>query len=74
GVRSYLLGLNKRIYEKAGVDTEENSTRSYKELGLDWMIDFLFGVSFIILLALISLIKLASSGNPFFTNIYVRNS
>ncbi|KAH6809722.1 YELLOW STRIPE like 3, partial [Perilla frutescens var. frutescens] len=42
GFGSYLLGLDKRTYEQAGVDTEGNSPGSYKEPGLDWMVGFLF--------------------------------
>ncbi|XP_051121270.1 metal-nicotianamine transporter YSL2-like isoform X2 [Andrographis paniculata] len=58
GFGSYLLGLNKRTYEQAGVDTEGNSPASYKEPGLDWMIGFLFVVSFVGLLALVPLRKI----------------
>ncbi|KAL2527513.1 Metal-nicotianamine transporter YSL3 [Abeliophyllum distichum] len=58
GFGSYLLGLNKRTYEQAGVDTEGNSLGSYKEPGLDWMIGFLFVVSFVGLLALVPLRKI----------------
>lgn len=58
GFGSYLLGLNKRTYELAGGgDTEGNPTGSYKEPGLDWMIGFLFVVSFVGLLALVPLRK-----------------
>ncbi|KAL6503935.1 Metal-nicotianamine transporter ysl3 [Orobanche gracilis] len=58
GFGSYLLGLNKRTYELAGVDTEGNPPGSYKEPGLDWMIGFLFVVSFVGLLALVPLRKI----------------
>ncbi|KAK4436197.1 Metal-nicotianamine transporter YSL3 [Sesamum alatum] len=58
GFGSYLLGLNKSTYEQAGVDTEGNSSGSYKEPGLDWMIGFLFVVSFVGLLALVPLRKI----------------
>ncbi|KAL3524439.1 hypothetical protein ACH5RR_017273 [Cinchona calisaya] len=58
GFGSYLLGLNKRTYEQAGVDTEGNVPGSYKEPGLDWMIGFLFVVSFVGLLALVPLRKI----------------
>lgn len=58
GFGSYLLGLNKRTYELAGGgDTEGNPTGSSKEPGLDWMIGFLFVVSFVGLLALVPLRK-----------------
>lgn len=58
GFGSYLLGLNKRTYEQAGLDTDGNTPGSYKELGLDWMIGFLFVVSFVGLLALVPLRKI----------------
>lgn len=57
GFGSYLLGLNKRTYEQAGVDTDGNAPGSYKEPGLEWMIGFLFVVSFVGLLALVPLRK-----------------
>lgn len=57
GFGSYLLGLNKKTYEQAGVDTEGNSSGSYKEPALDWMIGFLFVISFVGLLALVPLRK-----------------
>lgn len=58
GFGSYLLGLNKRTYEQAGVVTEGNVPGSYKEPGLDWMIGFLFVASFVGLLALVPLRKI----------------
>lgn len=58
GFGSYLLGLNKRTYEQAGVDTQGNEPGSYKEPGLEWMIGFLFVVSFVGLLALVPLRKI----------------
>ncbi|KAL6508279.1 Metal-nicotianamine transporter ysl3 [Orobanche hederae] len=58
GFGSYLLGLNKRTYEQAGVDTEGNSPKSYKELKPDWMIGFCFVVSFAGLFALVPLRKI----------------
>ncbi|EYU19676.1 hypothetical protein ABFS82_06G098300 [Erythranthe guttata] len=58
GFGSYLLGLDKKTYEQAGIDTEGNSPGSYKEPGLDWMIGFLFVVSFVGLLALVPLRKI----------------
>ncbi|GFP88777.1 metal-nicotianamine transporter ysl2 [Phtheirospermum japonicum] len=58
GFGSYLLGLNKKTYEQAGVDTEGNSPNSYKELKPDWMIGFCFVVSFAGLLALVPLRKI----------------
>ncbi|OIT30336.1 PREDICTED: metal-nicotianamine transporter YSL2-like isoform X1 [Nicotiana attenuata] len=58
GFGSYLLGLNKKTYEQAGVDTEGNTPGSHKEPSLDWMIGFLFVISFVGLLALVSLRKI----------------
>ncbi|KAL3630739.1 Metal-nicotianamine transporter ysl2 [Castilleja foliolosa] len=58
GFGSYILGLNKKTYEQAGVDTEGNSPNSYKELKPDWMIGFCFVVSFAGLLALVPLRKI----------------
>ncbi|KAK8690460.1 hypothetical protein V6N13_073993 [Hibiscus sabdariffa] len=42
GLGSYLLGLNRRTYELAGIDTEGNNPGSIKEPALGWMIGFLF--------------------------------
>ncbi|KAL7230078.1 hypothetical protein ACSBR2_008586 [Camellia fascicularis] len=58
GFGSYLLGLNKKTYEQAGVDTEGNPPGSYKEPGVGWMTGFLFVVSFVGLLALVPLRKI----------------
>ncbi|CAK9146521.1 unnamed protein product [Ilex paraguariensis] len=58
GFGSYLLGLNKKTYEQAGVDTEGNSPGSFREPGLGWMTGFLFVVSFVGLLALVPLRKI----------------
>ncbi|KAJ8565163.1 hypothetical protein K7X08_007739 [Anisodus acutangulus] len=59
GFGSYLLGLNKKTYEQSGADTQQgNIPGSYKEPGLDWMIGFLFVVSFVGLLALVPLRKI----------------
>lgn len=58
GFGSYLLGLDKSTYEQGGVDTEGNPPGSYKEPALDWMIGFLFVVSFVGLLALVPLRKI----------------
>ncbi|KAI8005670.1 Metal-nicotianamine transporter YSL3 [Camellia lanceoleosa] len=58
GFGSYLLGLNKKTYEQAGIDTEGNSPGSYKEPRLGWMTGFLFVVSFVGLLALVPLRKI----------------
>ncbi|KAI3882076.1 hypothetical protein MKX03_006286 [Papaver bracteatum] len=40
GFGSYLLGLNKKTYELAGVDMEGNTPRSYIEPGIGWMMVF----------------------------------
>ncbi|PWA91528.1 YELLOW STRIPE like 3 [Artemisia annua] len=58
GFGSYLLGLNKKTYEQAGVDTPGNSPDSYKEPGIGWMTGFLFVSSFVGLLALVPLRKI----------------
>ncbi|XP_047312087.1 metal-nicotianamine transporter YSL3-like [Impatiens glandulifera] len=58
GFSSYLLGLNKKTYEQAGVDTEGNTPGSYKEPNLGWMMPFLFVVSFVGLLALVPFRKI----------------
>ncbi|XP_059628979.1 metal-nicotianamine transporter YSL3-like isoform X2 [Cornus florida] len=58
GFGSCLLGLNKKTYELAGVDTEGNPPGSYKEPGIGWMTGFLFVVCFVGLLALVPLRKL----------------
>ncbi|CAL9053122.1 unnamed protein product [Musa banksii] len=58
GFGSYLLGLNKKTYEQAGVDTEGNVPGSYKDPGIGWMTTFLFTVSFVGLLALVPLRKI----------------
>ncbi|XAR52168.1 hypothetical protein NMG60_11020097 [Bertholletia excelsa] len=58
GFGSYLLGLNKKTYEQAGIDTEGNSPGSFKEPGIGWMTLFLFVVSFVGLLALVPLRKI----------------
>lgn len=61
GFGSYLLGLNKRTYEQAGVDTEGNVPGSYKEPGIGWITGFLFTVSFAGLLALVPFRKVLAS-------------
>ncbi|KAK3228396.1 hypothetical protein Dsin_000277 [Dipteronia sinensis] len=58
GFGSYLLGLNRKTYVQAGVDTEGNSPNSTKELGIGWMTGFLFVSSFVGLLALVPLRKI----------------
>ncbi|XP_042486242.1 metal-nicotianamine transporter YSL2-like [Macadamia integrifolia] len=58
GFGSYLLGLNKKTYELAGVDTEGNTQWSYKEPGIGWMTGYLFVSAFVGLLALVPLRKI----------------
>ncbi|KAI9384228.1 hypothetical protein POPTR_012G027800v4 [Populus trichocarpa] len=57
GFGSYLLGLNRKTYEQAGVDTEGNTPGSTGEPGIGWMTGFLFVSSFVGLLALVPLRK-----------------
>ncbi|KAF5183065.1 Metal-nicotianamine transporter ysl3 [Thalictrum thalictroides] len=58
GFGSYLLGLNKKTYEQAGVNTKGNTPGSYKEPGIAWMTGFLFVTCFVGLLALVPLRKI----------------
>ncbi|XWS61387.1 hypothetical protein CRYUN_Cryun07bG0122100 [Craigia yunnanensis] len=58
GFGSYLLGLNRKTYEQAGVDSEGNNPWSVKEPGIGWMIGFLFVSCFVGLLALVPLRKI----------------
>ncbi|KAJ4726719.1 Metal-nicotianamine transporter like [Melia azedarach] len=58
GFGSYLLGLNRKTYQQAGVDTPGNNPNSIKEPGIGWMTGFLFVSSFVGLLALVPLRKI----------------
>ncbi|XP_021763493.1 metal-nicotianamine transporter YSL3-like isoform X1 [Chenopodium quinoa] len=58
GFGSYLLGLNRKTYEQAGIDTQGNASNSLKEPGVGWMTGFLFVSSFVGLLALVPLRKI----------------
>ncbi|KAK8966258.1 putative metal-nicotianamine transporter YSL9 [Platanthera guangdongensis] len=58
GFGSYLLGLNKKTYEQAGVGVEGNVAGSYKEPGIGWMTGFSFSVSFVGILILVPLRKM----------------
>lgn len=60
GFGSYLLGLNRKTYEQAGVDTEGNTPGSTKEPQIGWMTGFLFVSCFVGLLALVPLRKVCS--------------
>ncbi|KAG4379164.1 hypothetical protein AAZX31_17G181100 [Glycine max] len=57
GFGSHLLGLNRKTYEQAGVDTKGN-TPITKEPGIGWMTAFLFVTYFVGLSALIPLRKM----------------
>lgn len=52
-----MLGLNKKTYEQAGVNTEGNTPESPKEPGIGWMNSFLFVTCFVGLLDLVRLRK-----------------
>ncbi|KAA3456311.1 Metal-nicotianamine transporter YSL3-like protein [Gossypium australe] len=58
GFGSYLLGLNRKTYEQAGVDAVGNNPGSIKEPGIGWMTGFLFVSCFVGLLALVPLRKI----------------
>ncbi|XP_073526564.1 uncharacterized protein [Phyllobates terribilis] len=58
GFGSYLLGLNKKTYEMAGIGTQGNPPGSYKEPGFGWMTSYLFLVCFIGLFVLVPLRKI----------------
>ncbi|KAH1115093.1 hypothetical protein J1N35_008471 [Gossypium stocksii] len=58
GFGSYLLGLNRKTYEQAGIGTEGNNPWSIKEPGIGWMVGFLFVSCFVGLLALVPLRKI----------------
>ncbi|XP_048138145.1 metal-nicotianamine transporter YSL3 isoform X2 [Rhodamnia argentea] len=58
GFGSYLLGLNRKTYEQAGVDTPGNSPKGIKEPGFGWMTGFLFVTTFVGIFALVPLRKI----------------
>ncbi|XP_065847092.1 metal-nicotianamine transporter YSL3-like isoform X2 [Euphorbia lathyris] len=58
GFGSFLLALNKKTYEQAGVETQGNTPGSIKEPGIGWMTGFLFVSCFVGLLALVPLRKI----------------
>ncbi|KAG9142873.1 hypothetical protein Leryth_005617 [Lithospermum erythrorhizon] len=58
GLASYLLALNKRTYEQAGVDTPGNNPSSYKQLSMGWITGYQFLVCFIGVFVLIPLRKI----------------
>ncbi|MCL7042926.1 hypothetical protein MKW94_018354 [Papaver nudicaule] len=58
GFGSFLLGLNKKTYELAGVDTPGNTPGSYKKPEIGWMTGFLFVTGFVGLFSLIPLRKI----------------
>lgn len=51
------MGLSRKTYEQAGVDTVGNSPNSIKNPGLGWMTGYLFLVCFVGLFVLIPLRK-----------------
>ncbi|KAL3362519.1 hypothetical protein AABB24_015093 [Solanum stoloniferum] len=57
GLGSYLLGMDKKTYELAGVGTVGNTSDSYKKLEIGWMIGYLLVVCFIGLFVLVPLRK-----------------
>ncbi|XP_033509093.1 metal-nicotianamine transporter YSL1 isoform X1 [Nicotiana tomentosiformis] len=57
GLGSYLLGMDKKTYELAGVGTMGNTSNSYKKLEIGWMIGYLLVVCFIGLFVLVPLRK-----------------
>ncbi|XP_042478644.1 metal-nicotianamine transporter YSL2-like isoform X2 [Macadamia integrifolia] len=57
GFGSYLMGLSKKTYELAGVNTEGNTRGSYKEPEIGWITGYLFVSSFVGILALVPLRK-----------------
>lgn len=63
GFGSYLLGLNKKTYELAGVSSQGNSPESFKEPGIGWMTGYLFLACFVGLFVLIPLRKVNSQFN-----------
>lgn len=65
GFGSYLLGLNRKTYKQAGIDTEGNSPNSVKEPAIGWMTGFLFVSSFVGLLALVPLRRVRFHLFPF---------
>lgn len=58
GFASYLLALNRKIYELSGVDTAGNFPSAIKQPGFGWMSGFLFLVCFVGLFVLIPLRKI----------------
>nr|GMD98660.1 metal-nicotianamine transporter YSL1-like [Ipomoea batatas] len=58
GLGSYLLGMNKKTYELAGVETVGNNPSSYKKLEIGWMTGYQLVVCFIGLFVLIPLRKI----------------
>ncbi|XP_019160572.1 PREDICTED: metal-nicotianamine transporter YSL1-like isoform X2 [Ipomoea nil] len=58
GLGSYLLGMDKKTYELAGVETVGNNPSSYKKLEIGWMTGYQLVVCFIGLFVLIPLRKI----------------
>lgn len=57
GFGSYLLAMNKKTYEQAGIDSEGNTPNTIKQPSIGWMVGFLFLVTFAGLLVLVPLRK-----------------
>ncbi|KAG9146150.1 hypothetical protein Leryth_015944, partial [Lithospermum erythrorhizon] len=57
GFGSYILSLNRKTYELAGVNTKGNSATGLKEPSLDWLITFLFITTLAGIMALVPLRK-----------------
>lgn len=63
GFGSYLLGMNRKTYEQAGIDSEGNAPNTIKEPSIGWMFGFLFLVTFGGLLVLVPLRKVLIINN-----------
>jgi len=58
GFGSYLLGMSRKTYERAGLQTPGNTTDNIKDPSLTWIIGFLLIVSFIGLFVVVPLRKI----------------
>lgn len=57
GFGSYLVSMNRKTYERAGVNTPGNNPDTVKEPHIGWMIGYLLLVTFVGILALVPLRK-----------------
>ncbi|KAI3990224.1 hypothetical protein MKX01_029202, partial [Papaver californicum] len=71
GFGYFLLGLYKKTYEQAGIDTPGHNPGSYKEPGIGWMTIFLFATGFVGLLAMVPLRKQIQGFAKFFSFSFV---